>query len=237
MPPQPPRVARGSDPVRARRCLVETVCVLAVFNLARALGLLGPALVADAILFAAMALIAWSERLSLADLGLRREALSTGLVWGLGAFGVVFLVLFLGAVIPATNGFLQDSRAAISGGRMLYDVFVLILLGTVIPEEFAFRGVLLGTALQIFRRWGAIVLTSALFGLWHIAPTLHTMSDNQTVRHTPAAIVVLGAIAATFVAGVIFGWLRLRSGSLVAPAIAHFATNGLALTFAWFAIH
>jgi len=237
MTPRPARVAPGSDPARARRCLVETVFVLTAFNVARAFGLLGPALVADAILFAAMALIAWSERLTLTDLGLRRDALPTGLACGLGAFAVVFLVLLLGAVIPATNGFLHDSRAAISGARMFYDLFVSILLGTVIPEEFAFRGVLLGTALQIFGRWGAIVLSSALFGLWHITPTLHTMSDNQTVRHTPAVFVVLGAIAATFVAGVIFGWLRLRSGSLLAPAIAHFATNGLALTFAWFAIH
>jgi membrane protease YdiL (CAAX protease family) len=237
MTSQPAPVAPGPDPVRARRCLVETVCVLATFNLARALGLLGPALVADAILFAVMALIAWSERLTLTDLGLRRDALSTGLAWGLGSFGVVFLALLLGAVIPATNGFLHDSRAAISGGRLFYDMFVSILLGTVIPEEFAFRGVLLGTALRIFGKWSAIVFSSALFGLWHIAPTLHTMSDNQTVRHTPAAIVVVGAIAATFVAGVIFGWLRLRSGSLLAPAMAHFATNGLALTFAWFAIH
>src|SRR5215469_8316016 len=237
MTSQPAPVAPGPDPVRARRCLVETVSVLATFNLARALGLLGPALVADAILFAVIALIAWLERLTMTDLGLRRDALSTGLAWGLGAFGVVFLVLLLGAVIPATNGFLHDSRAAISGGRMFYDMFVSILLGTVIPEEFAFRGVLLGTALQIFGRWGAIVLSSALFGLWHIAATLHTMSDNQTVRHAPAAIVVLGAITATFVAGMIFGWLRVRSGSLLAPAIAHFAADGLALMFAWFVIH
>ena len=28
-----------------------------------------------------------------------------------GAFGVVLLVLILAAVIPATNGFLHDSRA------------------------------------------------------------------------------------------------------------------------------
>ena len=237
MTPQPAQVAPGSDPARARRCLIETVCVLVAFNLARALGLLGPAVVADVILFAIMALIAWSERLTLTDLGLRLDALSRGLAWGLGAFGVAFVVLLLGAVIPATNGFLHDSRAAISGGRMFYNLIVSILLSTVIPEEFAFRGVLLGTALQLFRRWGAIVLSSALFGLWHIAPTLHTMSDNQTVRHAPAAIVVLGAITATFVAGLIFGWLRVRSGSLLAPAIAHFAADGLALMFAWFVIH
>src|SRR5215470_16029032 len=146
MTPQPAQVAPGPDPVRARRCLVESVCVLAVFNVARALGLLGPSLVAAATLFAVMALIAWSERLTLTDLGLRRDALSTGLVWGLGAFGVVFLVLLLSAVIPATNGFLHDSRAAISGSQMFYDLFISILLGTVIPEEFAFRGVLLGAA-------------------------------------------------------------------------------------------
>jgi membrane protease YdiL (CAAX protease family) len=223
--------------VRARRCLIETVCVLVAFNIARALGLLGPALVADAVLFAAVALIAWREKLTWSDLGMRRDAMSAGFAWGLGTFGVVFLVLLVASVVPATSGFLHDSRADISGGRMAYDLFVSILLGTVVPEELAFRGVLLGTSLQIFRKWVAVLLTSVLFGLWHIAPTLHTMSDNQTVRHTPAVLVVLGAVAATFVAGVVFSWLRLRSGSLIAPAIAHFATNGLALAFAWFAIH
>jgi uncharacterized protein len=237
MTSRPAQVAPGPEPVRARRCLVETVCLLVVFNLARALGLLGPALVADALLFAAVALIAWRERLTRSDLGLRRDTMSAGLAWGFGAFGFVFLVLLLAALLPATNGFLHDSRAAISGGRMIYDLFVSILLGTVVPEEFAFRGVLHGAAVRTFRRWRAVLLTSALFGLWHIAPTLHTMSDNQTVRNTPTAIVVVGAVAATFVAGVIFSWLRLRSDSLIAPAIAHFATDGLALAFAWFAIH
>jgi membrane protease YdiL (CAAX protease family) len=237
MTSQPAQVAPGSSAVRARRCLIETVCVLVAFNVARALGLLGPALVADAVLFAAVVLIAWREKLTWSDLGLRRDTMPAGFAWGVGAFGIVFLVLLVASVVPATSGFLHDSRAAISGGRMSYDLFVSILIGTVIPEELAFRGVLLGSSVQIFRKWVAVLLTSALFGLWHIAPTLHTMSDNQTVRHTPAALVVLGAVAATFVAGVVFSWLRLRSGSLIAPAIAHFATNGLALGFAWFSIH
>ena len=210
--------------------------MLVAFNIARALGLFGPELVAAAVLLAAMAVIAWREKLTWADLGLRRETLAAGFAWGLGAFALVFLVLLVAAIVPATNGFLHDSRADISGARMIYDLFVSILLATVVPEELAFRGILLGSSLRVFRKWVAVLLTSALFGLWHIAPTLHTMSDNQTVRHTPAAIVVLGAVAATFVAGVVFSWLRLRSGSLIAPAIAHFATNGLALAFAWFAL-
>jgi len=35
----------------------------------------------------------------------------------------------------------------------------------------------------------------------------------------------------------VFCWLRLRSKSLLAPVLAHAATDGLALTVAWFAVH
>ena len=184
-----------------------------------------------------MGVVAWACGATFTDVGLERPTLRAGLMYGLGAFAVVLVVLLLAAVIPATNGFLHDSRAAISAGQLFYHLVVTILLGTVVPEELAFRGLLLGSALRLWTRWRAVLLSSALFGLWHISPTLHTMSDNQSVHHTPAVLVVLGAVLITFVAGVLFCWLRLRSASLVAPAVAHFATNGLALAVAWFAVH
>ena len=92
------------------------------------------------------------------------------------------------------------------------------------------------------RAKAASLITSALFGLWHIAPTLHTMSDNHEFRGAAASVagqvlLVLGAIAVTFIAGLVFCWLRLRSKSLIAPVMAHVATNGLALTVAWFTVH
>jgi uncharacterized protein len=67
--------------------------------------------------------------------------------------------------------------------------------------------------------WRASLITSALFGLCHILPTLHTMSDNHEVAGAAASVagqvlVVLGSIAVTFVAGLAFCWLRLRSRSL-----------------------
>ncbi len=211
--------------------------MLVIFNLARSYGLLGPAPLAAAVLTVAMALIAWSAGATAADLGLRRQDVPAGLRYGGAAFALVLVVLVIAAVIPATNGSLHDSRAAISGGRVFYKVIVTIVLGTVIPEELAFRGVLLGSALNLWGKWRAVLITSVLFGLWHITTTLHTKSDNQSVRHASTALVVLGAVAVTAAAGVIFCWLRLRSSSLVAPALAHFATNGLALTVAWFAVH
>jgi membrane protease YdiL (CAAX protease family) len=228
--------------MKAGRCFVQAVAVLAAFAVARSLGLLGPAVLSVSILTAVLILIAWSAGATSADLGLGRDGVRAGLLYGAGAFGAVLLVLVVAAVIPATNGFLHDSRAQIGGGRLLYEIGVPIVLLTAIPEEFAFRGVLLGSALRLWGPWRASLITSALFGLWHIAPTLHTMSDNRefagAAAHTSGQVLlVLGSVAVTFVAGLVFCWLRLRSRSLIAPVMAHVATNGLALTVAWFAVH
>jgi CAAX protease family protein len=228
--------------VKAGRCFVQTVGVLALFTIARGFGLLGPTVVAISLLTVVLALIAWRAGATPADLGLGRADTGAGLRYGAGAFGIVLLVLVVAAVIPATNGFLHDSRAQIDGGRLLYELGVPIVLLTAIPEEFAFRGVLLGSGLRLWGPWRASVITSALFGLWHIAPTLHTMSDNHVFRGEDASVagqllLVLGSIAVTFVAGLVFCWLRLRSRSLIAPVMAHVATNGLALAVAWFAVH
>jgi membrane protease YdiL (CAAX protease family) len=92
------------------------------------------------------------------------------------------------AVIPATSGFLHDSRAEIGSGRLLYELGVSIVLLMAIPEEFAFRGVLLGSAMRLWGPWRASLITSALFGLWHIEPTLHTMRDNHAVAGAAVGI-------------------------------------------------
>ena len=231
--------------MKAGRCFLLAVAVLAVFNVARGAGLLGPpryAYVAVSLLTAALVLIAWITGATRADLGLERADVRAGVRYGAGAAGIVLLVLIVAAVIPAANGFLHDSRAQISGGRLLYELLVPILLLTAIPEEFAFRGVLLGSAVRLWGPWRASLITSALFGLWHIAPTLHTMSGNAEVASASASLagqvlVVLGSVAVTFLAGLAFCWLRLRSGSLIAPVVAHVATNGLALTVAWVVVH
>jgi len=232
--------------VKAGRCFLETVAVLVLFSAVRAAGLLeGPLRyiwVQMGLLVIVLALVAWTAGAMWADLGLDRTDVGAGLRYGAGAVGIVLLVLVLAAVIPSTNGYLHDSRAQISGGRLLYELGVSIVLLTAIPEEFAFRGVLLGSAMRLWGPWRASVITSVLFGLWHIEPTLGTMRDNHATAGLSASIggqvlVVLGAIAVTFVAGLVFCWLRLRSKSLIAPVMAHAATNGLALTVAWFTVH
>ena len=43
---------------------------------------------------------------------------------------------------------------------------------------------------------------------------------------------ILGTVLFTALAGVVFAELRRRSGSLVAPVLLHWATNGLAVVAA-----
>lgn len=227
--------------MQARRCFLQSVSVLVVFSIARSNGLLGPPLMSAGILTAALVLVAWRADATLADLGLTRLHVGPGLRWGTRAFALVLVVLVAAALLPATNSFLHDSRAEISGSQLIYQLTVSILLVTAIPEEFAFRGVLLGSAMRLWGSWRATLITSALFGLWHIGPTLHSMSDER-IRGTSVAtlgqvLVVLGAVTITFFAGLAFCWLRLRSRSLIAPIVAHTATNGIALAVAWFAVH
>jgi membrane protease YdiL (CAAX protease family) len=219
-----------------------TAAALVIFNITRALGFLGPSAAAAILLILILLALAWSCGATRADLGLRLADVRSGLLYGLGAFGLVLAALSIAAAIPATNDFLHDSRAAISGDQLLHQIVVEIFLLTVIPEELAFRGILLGSAMRMWRPWMAALATSALFGLWHIAPTLRTLGDNSALSGASDSLgqeflAVIGAVVATFVAGLVFCWLRLRPRSLVAPMLAHLATNGVALTVAWFVLH
>jgi uncharacterized protein len=227
---------------RPGQCFLQTVIILVVFSVVRGLGLAGPPSVSVAVLTGALAVVAWRSGASPADLGLERAAVPSGVRYGAASFGAVGLVVLLAAVVPLTQPALHDSRGDITGGRLLYELTVTVALLTAVPEEFAFRGVLLGSATALWGSRRATWVTALLFGLWHIQPTLKTMSDNHAVGGASTQVagrvaLVAGAVLVTFVAGLAFAWLRLRSRSLVAPVLAHVATNGFALVAAWAVAH
>jgi uncharacterized protein len=228
--------------VNARRCFGLALTVLVVVTAARFLGLAGPTIVWTSLMTAALVLVARTSGATLADLGLRPSDAGRGLRYGALASAVVLVVLAVAALLPVTSGALHDARGDITAGQLARELVVDVVLLTAIPEEFAFRGVLLGSAVA---QWGPLrgaLVVSAAFGLWHVQPTLATMTSNPAVSDVSASpvgrfLVVLGAVAATFVAGLVFAWLRLRSRSLLAPVLAHAATNGLGLAVAWLAVH
>ena len=134
-----------------------------------------------------------------------------------------------GLAVPAGRPLLQDARVAgADGGAIAYQVLIRIPLGTVLWEETAFRGVLLAALLRVLPVRRAIGASAAVFGLWHIRPTVSAVAANDLANGLPArAAAVLFGCVSTAAAGVLFTWLRVRSGGLLAPVLLHAATNCL----------
>lgn len=172
---------------------------------------------------------------SIDDLGLGRADALNGLRWGLAIFGVVAVGIAVGALLPVTRGLFHDQRVAgLSASDLAYEALLRIPLGTALFEELAFRGVLLALLLRVTSTVPAVAVSSALFGLWHILPTISGLRANELAESAAAGIgAVGGAVVVTGIGGVLFCVLRLHTGSLIAPVLAHTATNSLAIVAAF----
>lgn len=192
---------------------------------------------------AAVVLVGMVRRRGLAwhELGLSPRHWRKGSLWALAAVGVVLTAVAIGALLPITRPFfLADRYATISGA--LIASMIVIPLQTAIPEELAFRGVLHGTLDRAVGARGVFAAGSMLFGLWHIASSLGLTSGNKGLSSFLGGGVagqiagIALAVLATAGAGVVFTWLRRRSGSLLAPIALHWSVNGagaLAAAVVW----
>ncbi|MBW3651628.1 MAG: CPBP family intramembrane metalloprotease, partial [Actinobacteria bacterium] len=73
---------------------------------------------------------------------------------------------------------------------------------------------------------------SALFGLWHIVPTLATARANRIVGLGRLGLVA-GSVLATTAAGAVLCGLRMRTGHVLAPALLHLGVNDAGYVLAW----
>lgn len=223
--------------------LVVTITLLAAYNVVRTLWIpeswqlltnVGVALLVGA--------VAWWSSVDATELGLHRDHHPRGAVWGGGALLLVMAVVVGFALVSeargSSQGALDDPRLRVPFADMLYEIAVNTPLGTVVLEEFAFRGLLLALFLRHTSIWRSVLWSSLLFGAWHILPTLTTAASNgamEQLASTPVGLVlvVVGNVLSTAVAGAVFAYLRLRSGSLLAPVLAHLATNDISFVVGW----
>lgn len=239
---------RSLRPSRTDAATAVTVAVLVVANLtnnrwARGWGLL-TAVVTIGVLLAVVrwACADWAD--SARVTGLAPDTLARGARWCLAVVGIVAAVYLVGALLPLTRDLFADQRTAtLPGGTVTARVLLYVPLGTVLLEEFAFRGALYGLVRRAHGTIPATVFSSVLFGLWHILPSLHLATEKPAL--TPLfGDSVLGAVAAdagavlfTALSGVVFCELRRRSGSLLAPIGLHWATNALGYIAAYLIAH
>lgn len=183
---------------------------------------------------AGLIVIGWTHGVTLAQLGLGRSTWVTGILWSLGIVLAVGAVIGVAGGMPRFHKYFADDRVADADGvlttrRVLLD----IPFGTVLVEEYAFRGLLLAL---MTTQWGvvwAVAITSILFGLWHIGPALEMHNAHQEA--TGHVLVTVGStVLFTGLSGVGFALLRLFTGSLFPPAALHWAANGTGIVVGFF---
>ena len=213
-----------------------------------AIGHLGSALVSVLFLYAPMVVLARRPRVKdpaapasepargedLIDYGFRAEPIKQGLATAAIAIAIIFPIFaggyfgfyeiachssLLAHLVPRGMCAHYGGLGALHAPALSWSLgeFCLVqLLVVALPEELFFRGFLLGLLEKRFppkrRLWGggvglALVLSSAAFALVHVP------KDGDP------------RVLATFFPGLMFGWMRSRTRSILASTITHGASN------------
>ncbi len=240
-----PDAARATDPaVGANRVpawvatgvvIATLVAVNVVEHLVWQAWWLGPVVAGALLAFARWNGLTWHE------LGLHRDRHRSGVRWGLGVIALVAVVYLIGVLLPMSRTAFLDARYHLGVGSALFAAFVTIPVTTILVEEVAFRSVLWAVLSRHATTWRVLLTSSALFGLWHILPSLHIATANAGIGDAMKSVGIAGAAAGvlviagivlfTAIGGVVAGELRRRSGSVIASAGMHWATNSLGVLF------
>ncbi len=198
-----------------------------------AIGHLGSALVAVLFLYVPV-FVAWRRTEDIYDYGFHTRPVKRGLVTAAVAIGVIFPIFaagyfafyevacksdLLAHLVPhgmcSRYGGLDGVHAPALTSK-LAEFCAVQLVVVALPEELFFRGFLLGKLEQRFppkrRILGggvglALVISAAMFAL------IHLPKDGD-----PRAL-------ATFFPGLLFGWMRSATGSILASTLTHAGSN------------
>ena len=118
------------------------------------------------------------------------------------------MAVLYGAVLGILNHFNADAvsyvvRAFTPDAYLYSGLFSMIVMAPLV-EELGYRGMILTKLNTHLPTWPAVLISSALFAVWHRNP---------------------GQIAATFFMGILFAWTYLRTGKLRYAMILHSVSN------------
>lgn len=149
------------------------------------------------------------SRLSLKDLGIKREGLSTSFFLSLG-LGFVFLLISLYA-----NYQKYDNRLFFSANIGASDLWTLIvlILATSLTEELVFRGYFFSSFKRVMNSWQAGVLVTLFWMIIHLPIVI--FSSNLTFEQT---IIYLG-LTGLYGAGALV--VYMMTNNLLAPILLH----------------
>jgi tRNA pseudouridine32 synthase/23S rRNA pseudouridine746 synthase len=161
--------------------------------------------------------LTWAEAGIVRTNLLRSSLIGAGI--GLGLAAVAVLALKAGAQLGTPITYQPLRGASISA--VLTHALVALPLQTAIPEELAFRGLVLGLLMRKLTPWRATLVTSAIFVAWHLVVQVQTLAVTNFASPWQIVPAMGLAFAGLFAGGVIFALLRLRTRNLAAAVMAH----------------
>lgn len=134
--------------------------------------------------------------------------------FGIGAAALAGVLLATGVVAGLTGQetpeFMGDTYNSAKLAGMLPLLMVSFVFLGPLQEELLFRGFFFRGFIPALGAWPTIVLTSAVWAFTHVQYQWFFVGE-------------------IFVLGMVFGWLRWRSGSTILTFVLHAAVNGMAL--------
>lgn len=166
------------------------------------------------------------------DLGFRKcpwRKIGQSLIFPIIIIFLIFLADFIfGFVDKVTLGKMENPFIKVESHVNVWTLILIIAItafltfvASLITEELGFRGYMINRLIHL-GPYKALILSSALFGLWHIPPSLILLGSD------------LGRCAVyafnIFLLGILLGYLFLASESLFAPSLFHGLWNALEYT-------
>ncbi len=135
------------------------------------------------------------RRQPLRSLGWNRGLITPALQVG---FALAILTIFL-------HNRVMDVLRGINDAGLLA---LLLALGISLAEETIFRGYIQLRLAWWLGAWPGLILTAALFAIWHLPAWLNHLPTDQ----------LLILLLLTFIQGLILGWIMRKTGNVAAPA-------------------
>ena len=123
--------------------------------------------------------------------------------------------IFVICIIFIATVFVQHRAYKKSGKIFTNYPPTTIIFFAPIYEEVIFRGIILSGLIYMYGIVPAIIITSILFGVWHIR-SIFFMSSRKTLAQILYTALILGPIFAT---------LTIHTGSIWLAVILHFLNN------------
>lgn len=144
------------------------------------------------------------------------------------AYGVEFFIGFMSSNSPSLQLYVTsysiDGNLGNQTGPLFFAICILGNIVNVVMEEGVFRGLFLKLAEKKYSFFIAIIISSVLFGFWHIAAPLRSLLDAER-GFGGTLMMMLMLIVTTGITGAKFCLLTKISGSLWLPMTDHFLNN------------